>query len=88
MQCLSVCPSVTYVHCIESSNYILKLFFTTILVFAVLNMVDPYLGHQMRFSTNIMHYLGNDKAWAIVTMERQQNIIRNLTNGTISNDLE
>jgi len=33
-------------------------------------------------------YLVNDKAGAIVTMKRQQNIICNLTHGAISNDLE
>jgi len=42
----------------------------------------------MQFLTNISLYLVNDKAWAIVTMKRQQNIVCNLTNGAISNDLK
>jgi len=41
---------------------------------------------KSRFSTNVSLYLGNDRA--IVTMERQYELVFGLSNGAISSDLE
>jgi len=42
---------------------------------------------KSRFSTNISLFLGNDTRRATVTMERQQELVCDQSNGAISNDL-
>jgi len=76
--CLSIHLSHTYI--VSEGLTVFSNFFTNIQVYSVLNKMALRTRHQMRFSTNISLYLGNDKAWA--------NIVCNLTNSAISNDLE